>query len=342
MSDPQTTNLGLYVPSRGSDVGTWDLPINSDTSAVDSLFANVATISLTNANVTLTTPPNSGASWSGPYQSQSGILKFNGTLSGNCTITIPRAGFFIVDNQCVVGSFYVRLGSSAPGKYICAPPGAPTHIYCDGTDVSYVNLGQVGSALDLHGATTVPAWISGCSMRPYLVKDGSVYNYSDYPSLGRLLGSTFGGNGSTTFGVPDERSRMRLPVDTQVSAAYSDRVTTAGSGIDGRTMNAAGGNQLMPQHSHTITDPGHTHTESPVAYGVSGILTLGLVTGSSVFMSASAVQSAFTGISATNNTGSGASQNMVPSIVSFLPLIKTAILAGFMVNALHGVFARVA
>jgi hypothetical protein len=216
MSDPQSTNVGLYLPTRGSDVGTWDSPENANDSATDSLFANVATISLTNANVTLTTPPNTGASWSGPYQSQSGILKFTGTLTGNCTITIPRAGFFIVDNQCVVGAFYVRLGSSAPGKYVCAPPGAPTQIYCDGTDVSYVNLGPVGAALDLQGATAVPAWIANCTRRPYLLKDGTVYNFSDYPSLGRQLGSTFGGNGITTFAVPDERNRMRIPIDLNV------------------------------------------------------------------------------------------------------------------------------
>lgn len=320
MADPQTAQLGLYLPTRGSDVGTWDLPENANDSATDNLFANVATISLTNANVTLTTPPNSGAAWSGPYQSQSAILKFTGTLTGNCTITIPRAGFFIVDNQCVVGAFYVRLGSSVPGKYICAPPGAPTHIYCDGTDVSYVNLGQVGSAFDLHGATALPAWMSGCSTLPYLVKDGSIFNYSDYPSLGRMLGSTFGGNGITTFGTPDERNRMRIPVDTAVAAVYSDRVTTAGSGIDGRTMNAAGGSQLLQQHLHAITDPGHIHgsgwSQPGTGYstGVNGTASRSLP--------GQDTAAAFTGITV-NNAGTGNGQNMVPSIVSFLPLIKT-------------------
>jgi microcystin-dependent protein len=317
VSDPQSTNVGLYLPTRGSDVGTWDSPENANDSATDSLFANVATISLTNANVTLTTPPNTGASWSGPYQSQSGILKFTGTLTGNCTITIPRAGFFIVDNQCVVGAFYVRLGSSAPGKYICAPPGAPTQIYCDGTDVSYVNLGPVGAALDLQGATALPAWMTACTRLPYLVKDGTVYNYSDYPSLGRQLGSTFGGNGITTFGVPDERNRMRLPIDLNVGG-FSSRVTTAGSGIDGKTMNSSGGDQLMQQHTHTITDPQHSHglaSQNGLAGGggLSGYKTTG---------SGDSTNPASTGITI-NNAGSGNSQNMVPSIVSFLPLIKT-------------------
>lgn len=320
MPDPQTTNIGLYLPTRGSDVDTWDLPENANDSATDSLFANVAIISLTNADVTLTTPPNSGAAWSGPYQAQSGILKFTGTLTGNCTITIPRAGFFIVDNQCVVGSFYVRLGSAAPGKYICAPPGAPTHIYSDGIDLNYVNLGQVGSAMDLHRATALPAWMAACSTLPYLIKDGSVYNYSDYPALGRYFGSTFGGNGITTFGVPDERNRMRIPVDTQVAAAYSNRVTTAGSNIDGKTMNAAGGDQLLQAHSHGITDPGHAHPFT--AGGNAGPGQGGGGPNNLTINTAGTTNSNTTGITV-NAGGTGAGQNMVPSIVSFLALVKT-------------------
>lgn len=317
MADPQTTNLLLYLPTRGSDVGTWDLPENANDSATDSLFANVAIISLTNANVTLTTPPNTGAAWSGPYQAQSGILKFTGTLTGNCTVTIPRAGFFIVDNQCVVGNFFVRLGSSAPGKYICAPPGSPTHIYSDGTDLAYVNLGSVGAALDLMGATVLPAWMTGCSRLPYLVKDGSIYNYSDYPALGNQLGSTFGGNGVTTFGVPDERNRVRIPIDLNVGG-FSNRITTAISGIDGKTMDAAGGSESMQSHNHPVTDPGHTH--SGVVGSSNTVVTISANVG--VPTGISAIGSSVTGISI-GTTGAGASQNMPPAIISFLPLIKT-------------------
>ena len=316
MSDPQTVQLGLYIPTRGSDSGTWDLPENANDSATDSLFANVATISLTNANVTLTTPPNSGAAWSGPYQSQSGILKFTGTLTGNCIVTIPRAGFFIVDNQCVVGAFYVQLASSAPGNVICAPPGAPTHIYCDGVNVSYVNLGQVGSAFDLHAATALPAWIANCTTKPYLVKDGSVYNYSDYPSLGRMLGSTFGGNGITTFGVPDERNRMRIPVDLNVGG-FSNRITTAGCGIDGKTINAAGGSEFTQLHTHV--DSGHVHTEQ---FG-SWVSALGMTASSGSNSTSPSNTFTASGTANLQNYGTGTSQNMVPGIVSFLSLIKT-------------------
>lgn len=36
-----------------------------------------------------------------------------------------------------------------------------------------------------------------------LVCDGTVYSMNDYPELGELLGATYGGNGTTTFAVPN-------------------------------------------------------------------------------------------------------------------------------------------
>jgi len=324
VADPQTTNLGLYIPTRGSDVGTWDLPENANDSATDSLFANVATISLTNANVTLTTPPNSGASWSGPYQSQSAILKFTGTLTGNCVITLPRPGFFVVDNQCTVGSFYVRLGSSSPGKYITAPPGYATHVYCDGTDVKYINLAPVASEFFLIGATQLPAWMTACSTLPYLIQDGSVYNYSDYPALGNMLGSTFGGNGITTFAVPDARNRTRVSVDTNPGSGPTLRLTAGSAGFNGQSIAAAGGDQNLVSHAHSITDMQHSHSATTTAGVVQLILTgYGSFSGGGNQAGSVTVNPSFTGITGTNAAGAGGSQNVQPTIVSGLALIKT-------------------
>ena len=73
------------------------------------MAGSVATIGLTNAPVTLSTPPNTGAAWSGPYQSQSAVLRFTGTLTANCVVTMPAPGFYIVENLCTVGAFYVQL-----------------------------------------------------------------------------------------------------------------------------------------------------------------------------------------------------------------------------------------
>lgn len=257
-------------------MGQWDSPINADMSAVDSMFSNNAIIGLTNANVTLTTPPNSGAAWSGPYQSQSAVLRFTGTLTGNCTITIPVPGFFIVENFCTVGAFSVILAAASPGQVVCAPPGESCHIYSGSTNVRYVNLGRVGSYLD-QAVSTVPAWMTNCTVPPYLVCDGTVYNAAVLYGGGQptpllnLLGPTFGGNGITTFGVPDLRNRSRISL-----GGGSGRVTTAGSGIDGTTINSSGGAQnetlaagQIPQMTTGTESTTHTHGYT-VASNVAG------------------------------------------------------------------------
>jgi microcystin-dependent protein len=205
----------------------------------------------------------------------------------------------------------------AGGNAICPPPGQKCHVFFDGTDMDYVDTPPVGSALDLHGVTTIPLWIAQCSVRPYLLKDGTVYTSTLYPALAAMLGSTFGGNGVSTFGVPDERSRIRLAVDTGATG----RITAAGSGINGTVMGATGGDQLLQSHNHTATDSGHPHavplTSTLANAGNNQAIT---VATPSQFNLNTATGTA---IITVGNTGSGSSQNMPPTIVSFLPLIKT-------------------
>jgi microcystin-dependent protein len=186
----------------------------------------------------------------------------------------------------------------------------------------YVDLGQIGSRLDLIGATTYPAWMGLCSKLPFLIRNGAIYSTSVYPLLGFMLGSTFGGNGINTFGVPDSLSRLDLPIDT----TGVNRITAAISGINGTTMGSAGGNQSMQSHSHpnTLTDPGHGHVTAEAYFaniGGSGILAAG---GTYIFNAGSnVVNPDTTGITLTNaNSGIGGSQNVPPAIVSHLPLIR--------------------
>jgi microcystin-dependent protein len=46
----------------------------------------------------------------------------------------------------------------------------------------------------------------------YVVCDGTVYATATYPVLGALLGATFGGNGTSSFGVPDLKGRSPIGV----------------------------------------------------------------------------------------------------------------------------------
>lgn len=325
MTEPTTPLKALIVPNTGDLSGTWgSAAINPDLTAIDGMLGGVVTLSLsTAASITLTAPTGSITPGAGPVQSQNAVIKLSGTLSGSPGITFPLPGYYIVENGCTVGSNIIALIASggASGGYVTAPPGQPCHIYTDGTTVKYANMPPVGSYLDL-AASAVPAWISGQTTPPYLLCDGTVYSIASYPALGALLGASFGGNGSTTFGVPDLRGRYRIPIDSTAS-----RITAAGCGINGATLAAAGGHEQIQIHSHanTLNDPGHTHgidvydfngTSGSVASSSSGYVNNSVTHRGTV--------SNTTGITITNaNAGGGSSGNIPPALVAGITLIKT-------------------
>jgi hypothetical protein len=117
---------------------------------------------------------------------------------------------------------------------ICIDRGDVQHVYNDGTNVRFVNTGRVGHMEMWAGLSAMPAWVLNCTVPPFLYCDGTVYNFSAYPYLGARLGALFGGNGTTTFGVPDLRGRVPLAFD-----GTGGRITTAVCGLNGQAIGQA-------------------------------------------------------------------------------------------------------
>ena len=66
--------------------------------------------------------------------------------------------------------------------------------------------------------------------------DGQVYSILNNEALFSLLGTTYGGNGSTTFGLPDFRGHMPVGVGNGVSASVElGEVLPVGYTFTGRT-----------------------------------------------------------------------------------------------------------
>lgn len=326
---PNTVNAGFNIPNTGDFVGAWGTTvINNNMIVIDGVIGGAQMISLTNANVSLTIATGSIGTGSltpgaGPTQSANKKITFAGTLSGNCTITFPRPGDWIVNNACTLGGFSVLARASGTGNIIGLPPGESVHVFCDGTNMEFCDLGRVGEFMDLAVATT-PAWMSSCSILPYLPCVGTAtYSASVYLALAAMLGSTHGGNGITTFGVPDLRGRYRIPLD-----GGAGRVTSAGSGIDGATLGASGGAQnqtistaQMPAHTHVLTDPGHIHTlpSQQIAPGGGGG---GVVSGTSLTQTVT-VNSHTTGITIGTTGGTSPLITVPPALVFGMTFLKT-------------------
>lgn len=91
----------------------------------------------------------------------------------------------------------------------------------------------------------------------WLLCAGQAVSRTTYAALFASVGTAYGvGDGSTTFNLPDLRGRVPGGKDDMGGSAAS-RLTTAGSGVDGATLGAAGGAQT---HSLTETQmPAHAH-----------------------------------------------------------------------------------
>ncbi len=93
----------------------------------------------------------------------------------------------------------------------------------------------------------------------WLLCDGSLYQISQYETLYSLLGTTYGGDGQTTFGVPDLRSRV--PIGAGAGPGLSGYAMGQSVGAESVVLNA----NTTAQHTHqfvAITDP--ASTGSPV------------------------------------------------------------------------------
>jgi microcystin-dependent protein len=87
--------------------------------------------------------------------------------------------------------------------------------------------------------------------------DGSLLAISQNDVLFNLIGTTYGGDGQTTFALPDLRSRV--PVHMGQGAGLSARTIGQSGGAEAVTLTT---NQL-PQHTHAAASSASSNSASP-------------------------------------------------------------------------------
>jgi microcystin-dependent protein len=112
----------------------------------------------------------------------------------------------------------------------------------------------------------------------FLICDGSTYSISTYPTLFNTIKYSYGGSGNL-FCVPNFQSRFPIGGNNTNNLGVSLSNFVSGNNQSGANNNFSvstnfGGNsssvapllQQVPQHSHTITDPGHNHLSGVGAF----------------------------------------------------------------------------
>lgn len=136
--------------------------------------------------------------------------------------------------------------------------------------------------------------------------DGSLLSIAEYEVLYALIGTTYGGDGQTTFGVPDLRGR--LPIHQGTGPGLSNYVIGQMSGSESVTLTT----QQMPAHTHTAVAT--TAAATAVTPGAS--LLPGAVSGDNFYVNTVAGNSA-AAMSAQMLTQAGGSQsheNCMPTL----------------------------
>lgn len=97
----------------------------------------------------------------------------------------------------------------------------------------------------------------------YVVAGGQTVSIASYPVLYSVIGhvgSGFVDPGGGNFVIPDLRGRAFIGLDDMGSGGAAGRVAAATTdGYTAGTETVVLGTANLPSHTHTITDPGHSH-----------------------------------------------------------------------------------
>lgn len=99
--------------------------------------------------------------------------------------------------------------------------------------------------------------------RGWALCDGSILSVNSEPTLFAVLGTTYGGNGITTFGLPDLRGRVPFGVGQVPGGIYKTQGQVSGNDLTSLTQSN------MPPHHHTMTNA--TVTQNLTATGTGSI-----------------------------------------------------------------------
>lgn len=232
-------------------------------------------------------------------------IKFNSTNGVSPTLNVDGLGAGAL--QSVTGTA-IRTGQIPANSVwdVVATSATPTF--------TVVGVGAQ-EANAIFGEVRIFAGTSAPSL--WLFCFGQAVSRTTYAALFAAIGTTYGaGDGSTTFNLPDLRGRVIAGQD-DMGGTSANRLTGITGSVDGDVLGAVGGAEsvtldttMIPAHGHSITDPGHIHTQGKA-------ITVGQNSGagSPVFSSYADSNSAVTGISIQNTGGGLAHANVPPLIV---------------------------
>ena len=168
--------LRVELQAAGENNDTWGDIANTVFTLLENAIAKRQTLTVTTADVTLTT--NNGAD----DQARSLCLAASGTLTDNRSIIVPALSkAYLVTNGCS-GAFTLTVKTAA-GSGIVVPQGVTALLYCDGTNV--VSVTVVGNFFDtLEIGHASDSTLSRVSAGVLAIEGSNIVKESTFNALG--------------------------------------------------------------------------------------------------------------------------------------------------------------
>ena len=137
MASSYSTNYGIEEMATGDQSGAWGVTTNYNFDILDRIAAYTAVALSDASTATLTVraaSPSSGSSnvQNGMYR----VIKFTGTLSQNCTVTVAPAtttAYFMIQNA-TSGGYSVLMSQGSGAAKVTIANGKTNIVYCDASD----------------------------------------------------------------------------------------------------------------------------------------------------------------------------------------------------------------
>ena len=289
MASTYTTSLQIQKIGTGEQSGVWGSTTNTNWDLIEQAVAGVRTITMTNADYTLTVLNGTSD------EARNAVLVVTGTNSAIFKVIIPAVTKTYVVTNNTTGGYAITVGTSS-GASVTVPNGISILVYCDATNTYSGVTGITGSLsvpgnltvtgnetvsgnLSVTGTTTFTGIPSGptaaagtnttqLATTAFVTQNAvltgallmwatntapSGYLICDGTAVSRTTYAALYAVIGTTFGSGDGSTTFNIP-------NYTNRMPY------GTTIGATGGSAdaVLVSHTHTatsvVTDPGHSHT----------------------------------------------------------------------------------
>jgi hypothetical protein len=307
MPSSYTSLLKFELPVQGELSGTWGNVVNTAiTTPVSEAIAGTTSITVGATDYTLTNGDGSTSN-----EARRMFITATGSPGAARNVICPASSKLYVFTNSTSGGFAMTLKTSA-GSGIAVPAGQSRLLYCNGTDVVSAITGFTDIAIgNISGAPTTATASFGTNTTQIattafvqaalqaLHPVGSIYiNATNATNPGTLLG----------FGTWVAFGAGRVPVGFDSTNILFDTAEETGGFADSTVVS----------HTHTIIDPGHSHTTTIPTSAVGNSAQSLYSTNSAGTSSTITSSTATTGITVNATGVSGTNLNYQPYITVYM------------------------